>query len=315
MLPDEYEIIDAHFHLFRDISHEKTGIQRSPPPRDIDRIGTVEKLIPYMEREGISKIVFVNWIASREFIEAALRKLPPDLGNPERAAAEELIKQDMQGRVRRHNDWVIEVGRKFKQLVPFIGVQPILGPGGMAEEAKVRWQQGTKGVKIIPAVHQFFPYDKQMWPFYETCQDLGIPVISDSGPLLIYGEKQPFGQPAFFAEVLRNFPRLTLVLAHLGHAFWDERIELAKQFPNVYFDTAQGFSTPMSVAIHGYRGLSAADAPRVIRKIGIERVIFGSDAPRSFDPVSAAEEILTLDLTDDEKKMILAENAKRIYRI
>ena len=103
-------------------------------------------------------------------------------------------------------------------------------------------------------------------------------------------------------------------MAHLGSAFWDERVELARQFPNVYFDTAQGFSTPASVALHQGRGLSASDAVRIIRKIGVERIMFGSDGSH-WEVLPQLEEILALDLTEQEKQMILAENAKRILKI
>lgn len=42
--------------------------------------------------------------------------------------------------------------------------------------------------------------------------------------------------------------------------------------------------------------------------------MFGSDAP-NFDPKTQVEEILGLDLTEQEKQMILARNAKRILKI
>lgn len=310
----EYEVIDVHFHLVRDIVQEKVG-GRYPGRRDRDRIGTPEKLIPYMQREGIAKVVFLCWFPTRELMEAALKKLPPDLSKPERAEAEEKIRQEMPDRVRRHNMWACEVGRQYKQLIPFIGIQPVLGPQGMAEEVAVRSREGARGVKLHPGIYEFFPNDRQMWPFYEKCQELGLPIIADSAPFHRAPKGTEYGEPVHFAEVLRDFPRLTLVLAHLSSAFWDERVELAQQFPNVYFDTSQGFSLPDSIREHGYRGLSALDAPRVFRKIGVERIMFGSDAPRSFDMVSQVEEMLALDLTEAEKRMVLAENAKRILKI
>ena len=314
MSSDDYEIIDVHLHLVRDIFFEKAG---SPFPnrRDRDRIETPETLTKYMARNGISKAVFVNLFPTKNIITSGLGKLPPTLNKQERADAEEQIKKDIPDKVRRHNEWACEIGRQYKELIPFIGIQPLLGALGLAEEVTVRSREGAKGVKIHPGIFEFFPNDKQLWPFYEKCQELGMPIITDTGPFRYIPEGGgEYGQPIHFAEVLRDFPRLILILAHLGSAFWDERVELANQFPNVYFDTAQGFSTPMSIATHGYRGLSELDAGRIIHKIGAERVMFGSDAP-NHDPITQVEEILGLDLTEEEKQMVLAGNAKRILGI
>ena len=56
------------------------------------------------------------------------------------------------------------------------------------------------------------------------------------------------------------------------------------------------------------------DAVRLIRSLGADRFLFGSDGPR-FLLQPQLEQILALDLTDDERQMILAGNAKRVYRI
>jgi predicted TIM-barrel fold metal-dependent hydrolase len=47
-----------------------------------------------------------------------------------------------------------------------------------------------------------------------------------------------YGEPENFERVLADFPGLTLVLAHFVAAWWNERVELAHKYPNVYFDTA-----------------------------------------------------------------------------
>lgn len=75
---NDYEIIDVHFHLLRDISIEKAaGI--NPGRRDRDRIGFPEALLPYMARTGISRVVIVNYFPTGGVIGSALRKLPANL--------------------------------------------------------------------------------------------------------------------------------------------------------------------------------------------------------------------------------------------
>jgi hypothetical protein len=313
MSTDEFEIIDVHVHLFRSLRHEKAAFTL-PGKRDRDRWATPEAIVPFMDRTGISKAVFLNLFPTNELREAALKKLPATLTERERAKAELDLNTDLAVRIQRHNEWACEVAKQNPGLVPFIGVQKVMGPKGMAEEVALRLKHGAKGVKIHPGMYFFYPNDRDMWPLYEACQELGVPVLSDSGPFHGAPLGINFGEPVRFVEVLKDFPRLTLILAHLGSAFWDERIEIARQFPNVCFDTSQGFSTPEAVSYHEGRGLSVSDAVRVIRKIGVNRIMFGSDGP-ALDWAPQLEELLRLNLTEEEQQAILAGNAHRILKI
>jgi predicted TIM-barrel fold metal-dependent hydrolase len=91
-------------------------------------------------------------------------------------------------------------------------------------------------------------------------------------------------------------------------------VELAQKYPNVYFDISQSFSSPDHTPHGPHRGLAEEDAVRIMRKIGIERIMFGTDGPAV--PIEPQMQVfLRLPLTDDERQMILAENAKRILKI
>jgi predicted TIM-barrel fold metal-dependent hydrolase len=59
-----------------------------------------------------------------------------------------------------------------------------------------------------------------------------------------------------------------------------------------------------------HREMFAEMAPRLFRKAGIERIMFGSDEPASgLDLHECILQILKLDLTDDEKEQIFWRNA------
>jgi uncharacterized protein len=149
---------------------------------------------------------------------------------------------------------------------------------------------------------------------YRASEELGLAITSDTGTLGLQDSGKCYGEPIRFAEVLRSFPRLKVVMAHFPSAFWDERVELAQQFPNLYFDLSGSFDAPHMEVRDEHRALHIADAERVLRKVGIERFMFGSDGPRfRFQP--ALEQILALGLSSDEKRAILADNARRIYGI
>ena len=53
---------------------------------------------------------------------------------------------------------------------------------------------------------------------------------------------------------------------------------------------------------------------RLIAKYGYERVLFGSDFPM-WSPKNELETFFALDLSEQARRAILSENAKKVYRI
>ena len=73
---------------------------------------------------------------------------------------------------------------------------------------------------------------------------------------------------------MKAHPRLHLLLAHLGGASWHQIRAFAAAFPSVSFDLCE------IIAWTGAPGAPTADElGRLIRDIGPERVLFGTDFP------------------------------------
>jgi len=325
----EFEIIDAHVHLARTLE-EESNYWLFPGRRACDRYGTPEKAIEYMEREGISKMAVMTLIP-RQYRGPLVEKAKlSSLPEKQRREAEKKVAEQVGPKIREINEWGCEVGRRFPQLLPFSCLAPELGGAGeMVKEVELRVSQGAKGIKLHPGMFVFFPDDEVMFPAYGKCQELGLPVLADSAtwptphvmveyPSPVAVAAQPdvvdYGEPKNWAKVAEAFPKLTIILAHLGSAWWDERVELAQKYPNIYFDTSQGFSAPDRIPYSPHRGLAEADVPRIFRKIGVDRILFGTDFP-AIAPQPQIEQILRLPLTDDEKQKILAGNTRRVLRL
>jgi predicted TIM-barrel fold metal-dependent hydrolase len=105
--------------------------------------------------------------------------------------------------------------------------------------------------------------------------------------------------------VLERHPGLPLVLAHLGGAAWREVAELALAFPSARFDLAE----IVSWSGHADGAPTPAELSALIREIGAERVLLGSDFPW-YEPgdVVAAVEALP-GLGPEERAAILGGNA------
>jgi predicted TIM-barrel fold metal-dependent hydrolase len=99
------------------------------------------------------------------------------------------------------------------------------------------------------------------------------------------------------------------VIAHLGQNYFEESTDLAERFPQLNFDTSAAIPATERALL-----LSDDEAVDLIRKIGVDRVMFGSDYPW-FHPGRDLNRFLGLKLTRDEKKSILSENARRILKL
>ena len=92
------------------------------------------------------------------------------------------------------------------------------------ETGNDRVKEGAKGIKLHPTSQRFFPNDGRLYPAYQKIEELGLPIISHSGDFPQVDEE--YSRPANFVDVLRNFPGLTLVLAHMAHGYLDEAVEV-----------------------------------------------------------------------------------------
>jgi predicted TIM-barrel fold metal-dependent hydrolase len=159
-------------------------------------------------------------------------------------------------------------------------------------------------VKLHPVLQRFEANDPRMHPVYRACTELGLTVLSHTGPA---AGGEPFAEVPAFAPMLAEFPGLTVVLAHLGGAKWRDVAAVARAFPNVAFDLCEIIEWTGAPSAP-----TAAELATLIRDIGPERVVLGSDYPW-YEPAHTAELVLSLPvLSQMEKDAILGENAARL---
>jgi predicted TIM-barrel fold metal-dependent hydrolase len=99
----EFEIIDAHVHLYRDLDLERKNV-RITGRRDRDRWGNPESVVKFMDAQGISKIVFLPNFPTRQMRAKLEQAVPASASEDERTAAFESIRLDLAERVRRQNE-------------------------------------------------------------------------------------------------------------------------------------------------------------------------------------------------------------------
>jgi len=82
---------------------------------------------------------------------------------------------------------------------------------------------GAAACKIHPVHGGFDPADRMLYPAYSWAQERGLPVIVHCGTSTFAGSSNAYGEPALLDPIIRDFPGLTLVLAHGGRGWWYEQ--------------------------------------------------------------------------------------------
>ena len=79
---------------------------------------------------------------------------------------------------------------------------------------------GAIALKIHPVHARLAANDRSLYPAYEICQAAGIPVVVHCGTSTFPGASNTFADPVVLDDVLRDFRRLNVVLAHGGRGWW-----------------------------------------------------------------------------------------------
>jgi hypothetical protein len=296
--------IDAHVHTY---PTREIGRQAMMRTGRTDYGGTPDELLAIMGRAGITHAVMVNMTPFADMMDAALAKLPSEATSAQRSEAEAEAQRTIIGRLQRRNAWTCEVGREHAQLIPFIGLDPSMTETELLEEIETRRAGGARGIKLHPAAQRFYPNDDRLAPVYARATELQWPVIFHSGAFALGPGSTTQASLENFPPLLKSFPDLTIVLGHMGFGEFDTCAEIAADFPNAMFDCCFAVNgTEPSPAI------SDEEAAAGFRKVGIERVMFGSDYPW-LDPALDAARIERLPLSAAEKRAVLHDNAARVF--
>ncbi|MBR6918534.1 MAG: amidohydrolase [Clostridia bacterium] len=176
---------------------------------------------------------------------------------------------------------------------------------------------GLRGVKIHPVYQGVDIDDDKFIRVLNACADAGLIVVTHAG-LDIGFPGVVHCSPKMIKRALSLSSGVTLVLAHMGGwRCWDEVAQCYAD-TGVYIDTSfsLGALTPTDgrYTEKELQMLGQEDFVSIVRAVGADHVLFGTDSPWGDEATSLAD-VSSLPLSDDEKKLILGENAKRLLKI
>lgn len=241
-------------------------------------IATADDLIASMDREGIDISVIVNygWSTHDFCVET--------------------------------NDYILEsIARYPKRLVGFCAVSSYHNDSSLAEiERCVRG--GIRGVgELRPDLQMPESVSQEMLtPFSRLLLKRHLILLTHSSdPVGHLYRGKGAATPERLYKFIASFTGVPVVCAHWGGGlpFYTLMPEVRQALENVYFDTA--------VSPFLYR----PEIYRYVRDlVGADRILFGSDYPVMV-PSRLLREINTVELSDEEREMILSGNARRLLSI
>lgn len=129
---------------------------------------------------------------------------------------------------------------------------------------------GVKGIKLYPVMAHFDPSDSAFDPFYAAAESHGLPILWHMGATPSAEGDLSVSHPLVIDKVARRFCGLRQIIAHMGHPWQRDTVQVLRKNPNVYSDISGMWTRSMD----GYLALVNAQEWGVVDKL-----LFGSDYP------------------------------------
>jgi len=208
------------------------------------------------------------------------------------------------GRVMISNDEVARFVAESDGRLVGVGSVDLSRPmAALAEARRCVEELGFVAIRVLPWLWQKPPTDRLFYPLYAECCRLGVPFctqVGHTGPLM----PSEYGRPIpYLDQVAIDFPELVIVAGHVGYPWTEEMIAVCTKHPNVYVDTS-------AYTVRRYPEALV----RYLKGRGRQRVLFGTNWPM-IAPAKALEGLDDLGLDDETRRLFLADNAARVYRL
>ncbi len=193
------------------------------------------------------------------------------------------------------HDEIAKLCRKYPQRFRgIVSLSPLWDePDYRSEVERCIDELGFVAVKLNPMQHLTSPLMKNADKVFDSAADLGVPVIVHTGL------GAPWALPALSIPQARRHPDLPIILAHAGFTVYTtEAYVAALECDNIYLE-------PSWCMIQEVKWL--------IRELGANRILFGSDLPENI-PVELAK-YKAAGLSDVDLAACLGRTAEQLFSL
>lgn len=290
-----YTIIDAHSHLWLKQDTVVDGL----PIRTLENgrsmfMGEVRQMLPPFMTDG------------RNSAEVFLSNM--DYAQVAAAVVTQEFIDGMQ------NDYLEQVRQQYPDRFFVCGMCEFRKTG-FFDQAVSLAERGFRAIKI-PAQRLLLP-EGRVWLTGEEMMKM-FHLMEERGMILSIDLADGDTQTGEMEEIISECPDLKIAIGHFGMVTrpgWLAQVRLARH-PHVRLESG-GITWLFNDEFYPFKG-----AVRAIREaadeVGFEKLMWGSDYPRTITAITyrmSYDFVLKSDeLTDDEKRLFLGENARRFYQ-
>lgn len=136
------------------------------------------------------------------------------------------------------------IGKYKDKLVGFAVMDPTQDAVSVKNLASITQKLGLDGVVLYCSNCSFHPAHSRAMRFYESAQELGLPVFFHNGDSLTSDAVLDYAQPFLLDEIARKFSSLRIVIGTMGVPFVEQTLAMVAKHENVYADLT---ITPVNV--------------------------------------------------------------------
>ena len=288
------KIIDAHSHLWLRQDTTWNGMRIKPLPNGRSMfLGEERQMLPPFMIDGSNTAeVFISNM------------------NYAQVSAAVVVQEFIDG---QQNDYLDVVQRQYHDRFFVCGMADYLTPGFYAE-AENLIDSGFKGI-AIPA-HRIITDKKRV---LLNCDEMVrmFRLMEEKGVILSITLADGDLQVGELKEVIQECPNLKIAIGHFGMPTvdgWKEQIRLA-QNDNVMIESG-GITWLYNDEFYPFPSAIRA-IKEAIDLVGVEKLMWGSDYPRTITAITYRMSydfiIKSKELTEEQKCLFLAENARQFY--
>lgn len=168
-------------------------------------------------------------------------------------------------------------------------------------------ESGARIFKSHIQVGDYHPGDPLLTDTWGLLAEAGVPVLIHCGSGPAPGT---YTGPEPIAELMRRFPRLRLIIAHMGLPEYTEFLDIAQRHDTVYLDTTMAFTDFVEE-----RNPFPHNEYSRLADLG-ERILFGSDFPNiPYSYAHALRVLERLDLGAPWLRAVCHDNAARLFAL
>ena len=169
-------------------------------------------------------------------------------------------------------------------------------------------EYGFKGVHMYPHWFGLRINDPRMYPIYEKCAELDVPISFQTGQGTMRSNSRIVARPVWIDEIIRDFPTLKIIALHSGYPWEEELVALAINHENLYICP----DVPPPRLWHSSIVEYIKEEGQFENLGGSDKVLWATDWPLQDQEVSL-KEVDALGFSPAIRRKLVRDNAIRLF--